>query len=816
MINTIEQLWRDLRFSYFQLKKSPGFTIIVVLTLTLGIGANTTVFSWINSTLLDPIPGIARTSEIVAFVRGETGENSTPPMSYLDYLDLRERNRNFSGLMAYHHDWMALTGVGKPVRIYGVTATANYFEVLGVKPSLGRGFQDLEDKPIGGAPVVVISDNLWRTHFFGDRTVLGRKVEINRHPYTIIGIAPPAFQGVAAGLRAEVWIPLSMAETVWGYGLLRSRGDLWLNVFGRLRSGVPREQAQQEMNLLMQQIVQRFPESHQDSHKITLAPLWRSPMGANLFFAAYLPMLMAISAIVLLLACANVANLLLVRLVGRRRELAIRLSMGANRWQLVRQLLVESVLLSLLGGCAAWWLTAYTASLLPYFIPHTSIPFSLSVQTDWRVMSATFLIALLAGVIFGIVPALRSSRLSPAAILKEEGGNIGGGLHKSRLASMLVVAQISLAMLLLVCAGLFIRSLQQTARSHPGFDAQNVMLFSYDLAPSGLSNAAGMEFHRQLLDKIKTLPGVESTTLADAVPLSFSDHTNMVIPEGYIGQPHESMEMGRVYAGPNYFHTLNISLMRGRDFSPQDNLQSREVAIVSQGLAERYWPGQEALGKRVHVEGRWWTVIGVARNVKWRNASESAPPFVYLPLLQDYYPEVTLHVRVKGDPWAFSSEIEKALHEMNPELPLFEVTTLEKRTQVVGFLGRLAAALVGTFGFLALLLAFIGIYGVVAYATRQRTHEIGIRRALGAQTGAIIRLVLRHGLILILAGLMLGWGVSLSLTRLLRSQLFGIAPSDWLTFGCVAVVLCLIGLLACFLPARHAAQVEPMVALRQE
>lgn len=812
----METLLQDLRYGCRMLVKNPGFTGIGVLTLALGIGANSTIFSWINSTLLDPIPGVTRTADLITVMRGDRSEHPTPPFSYLDYRDLRDNNRSLSGLLAYHDDFMALTGTGKPERIYGALTSVNYFDVLGVRPILGRGFLPAEEQKPGGAPVVLISYGLWQSHFTADRSVIGRTIQINRHTYTIVGITPPGFQGCKTGLRSDLWIPLVMDRFVWGSNRPGDRSTYWLNVLGRVRPGFDRQQAAGELNLLMQQIARESPDSHQGPNQITLDPLWRSPFGANVYLYTTLPMLLGLAALLLLLASANVANLLLVRSVARRREIAIRLSMGANRWRLVRQLLVESLLLALAGGGAALLLTSWSARTFATFIPPTSLPITLNGRADYTVILVTLAISALTGAIFGILPALRTSRLTPVAVLKEEAGSVSGGLHKSRLASGLVVAQISLSLLLLICAGLFTRSLQNAQRSDPGFDPNRVLLASYELGPAGYSDAAGIGFDRKLLAKLEALPGVESVTLADFSPLSFTIHSDDVEPEGYVPRLHESMEIDRANVGPNYFRMMRTPVIAGRDFTPQDSEKSQAVAIVNQELVDRYWPGQDAIGKRIRTSGQWFTVVGVARNGKYRRLVYGSEPGIFLPLFQDYRDPVTIHARVSGDPRAFVFEVERTVHEINPDLPLFNVTTLMASMQLGSIFERIAATFVSSFGLLALVLAAVGIYGVVAYATRQRTREIGIRMALGARRPEVLRLVLTQGFRLTLMGLAIGLGLSFALTPFLRNQLFGVTATDALTYVSVVVLLCLVALVACYIPAWRATNVDPTVALRHE
>jgi predicted permease len=565
----------------------------------------------------------------------------------------------------------------------------------------------------------------------------------------------------------------------------------------------------------MQRIVELSPESHHGPNQIAVDALWR--FGINVYLYRALPMLLALAIVLLFLACANVANLLLVRSVARRREIAIRLSMGATRWQLVRQLLIESVLLAFVGGGLAVAITIWSAGALARFSPPTlSLPLTLNGHVDRSVLLATSAASFLTAVIFGILPALRSSSVPLVAVLKEEAGSTSVAIHKSRLSSSLVVAQISLSLLLLICGGLFTRSLQKAQQADAGFGPEHVLLASYELGPSGYSGDQGIAFHERVLAKLETLPGVESATLADFAPLNYTIHSQPVEPEGYVPQPHESMEVDRASVGPNYLRTLRTPLLAGREFTPQDVAKSQPVAMVNQEFVERYWPGQDPIGKRV---GGWripLTVVGLVGNARYRRLNYPPAPMIYLPLFQDDQDPVIIHVRVSGVPAAFASTVETAIHDLDSDLPVFGVTTLQSAMQISSMLERVAATFAGSFGLIAVLLAAVGIYGVVAYTTRQRTREVGIRIALGAEKGAIFRLVLRQALRLTLAGLALGTVLSLALTRFLRSQLFGVAPTDMLTFAVVGVVLTLIALLACFVPAHRATRVDPLVALHRE
>ena len=566
---------QDLTYALRQLRSSPGFALTAIFTLALGIAGTSTIYSWIDSTLLNPIPAVAHTSAMVTIQRGERSEHPSPPFSYDDYVDLRSGTTALSGLLAYHDDFMAITGNGKPERIYGALTSANYFEVLGVKPILGRSLSDTAANERAGAAEVVLGYDLWQHHFDSDPAIVGQKIDINMHSYTVVGVAPRGFEGCKTGLRTELWLPLGMDHYVWGSNRIDHRGGSWLNVVGLLRPGVDRQQAQNELNLLMQRIVERFPDSHLGNNGLSLDPLWRSPFGANVYLSGTLPILLGLAAVLLLLACANVADLLLVRAVSRRREFAIRLSMGATRGQLVRQLMVENVLVALAGGAVALAITLWTSRTLGSFLPTTTLPLDINGHVDARVLLATFFVAALTAVISGAVPALRASALSPVTVLKDEALSTSGGLGKSRLTAGLAAAQIALSLVLLVCAGLFVRSLMNSEKAYPGFNANNVLLTSYDLDPMGYSDSNAMEFDRQVLQRVKALPGVTSATLADFSPLSFTMHSEGVMPEGYVPRVHESVEADRGNVGPDYLRTMGTPLLAGRDFTTADNADAQ-------------------------------------------------------------------------------------------------------------------------------------------------------------------------------------------------------------------------------------------------
>jgi predicted permease len=735
--------------------------------------------------------------------------------NYPDYADLRDRNRSFSSLAAFHGTPMSVMEGDKPERVWGMLASENYFDVLDIKTVRGRGFFATDDNKPGGVPEAVISYSFWQSHYGGRDSAIGAKIEINLHPFTIVGVTPPSFQGTQTGLRSDIWIPLMMEQQLSpGPDLLQQRGDEWLFLFGRLRPGVSGPQAQDEVGRLMQQIAEQYPEAHQGrSHAISVYEQWRSPYGANRFLYQVLPTLMVIAVFVLLLACSNTANLLLVRSVTRRREIAIRLCIGAKRWPLIRQLLVESLLLALGGGLLAALLTTWTAGALNQFLPSLGLPIGFSAQPPGAMFLVTFILSLCTGLFFGMLPALRLSSLDPVSVLKEETGSTSN-VHHGKLSAQLVVAQIALSLVALICAGLLIQSFINAQRFNIGFNPKNVLVASVDLFGAGYRQADGIEFQKQLVAKLETMPGVESATVASWVPLSVGWDFRSVVPEGYVPQPHESMVAGMARVGPQYFHVMQIPLFAGREFTLQDTQATQPVVVVNQTLAERYWPHQDVIGKRLTIGDQVHRIVGVAHNCSYSSLNESPSPFIYLPESQDYFPTTIIHVRISGPPLLFASNVEKTVHDLNASLPVFEVTALESRIQFASFSARMAGTLAGIFGLVALVLAAVGIYGVVAYTITQRTREIGIRVALGAGRATIFRLLMVQGLRVVAIGVMIGLALSLALTRFLSGLLIGVNTLDIFTFGGVTLLMSAVAMVACYIPAHRAMRIDPMLLLR--
>ncbi|MBS1803798.1 MAG: ABC transporter permease [Acidobacteria bacterium] len=805
-------LLHDVRFALRQLRKSPAFTLTAVLMLALAICANSTVFSWIDGTMLNPIPKARNTSELVSVMRGQWSTSPAPPFSYLDYRDLRERNHSFTGMLAYHHDWLTLTGSGMPERIYVANVSANFFDVLGIKPALGRFFLPGEEAREGGARFVVLSYSLWKNKFGGDPDIVGKPIELARQSGTIIGVAPEGFINAMPGVRHDAWVPIDpLGSDKWR---MTHRSANYLNVLGRLKPGVTRRQATGDLENIMRQIVAAYPSEHIGANNITLDPMWRSPFGANVYLAKSLPILLAIAAFVLLLTCVNVATLALVRFVARRREIAIRESLGASRFQLMRQMILEGLFASLAGGLVALALTSWTAKRFADFIPPNANPIVLNGTVDHNVIGIIVLLSIFATLICGAFPALRSSRVNAAEVLKEEAGAVSGGHHR-RLLSGLVVTQIALSLALLVSSALFLRTLRNMSGADPGFRQDHILTASIALGIAGYSDKEADLIEHKILDRVSALPGIKIAALSNWLPLSFNGRNADVYPENYIPQLHESHEVRRADVTPGYFSLMGIPLTAGRDFKRDDTRTSPPVVIVDETLANRYWPGQNCLGRHVKIWGRLYTVIGVAKNSKHQFVNEPLEPMVYRSFFQNP-DDPTLMVQTTGDPNALAPSIEEAIHQVDRQLVLFDVRSLQETTRASAIFPVMASTFAAIFAIIALVLAATGIYGVVSYRTQLRTHEIGVRVALGASRADVMRLVLKQGMQLTLVGLAVGLALTFGLTRFIASMLYGVSPTDPLTALAVVVLLAVISILACYLPAHRAMHINPISAIREQ
>jgi predicted permease len=807
-------LLQDVRFALRQLRKSPGFTITAGLMLALAICANSTVFSWIDGTMLHPIPGAHDTGSLVSVMRGQWNISPSPPLSYLDYRDLREQNRSFVGILGYNHDWLTLTGGATPERIYVCNVTSNFFDLLGIQPMLGRFFLPEEETRPDAVPYVVLSYSLWKTRYASDPSIVGKSIEIARHPVTVIGVAPEGFSGAMPGIREDLWVTLNpIGSNVWR---TTHRSAAWLNVIGRLRPRVTRDQAAQDLDTIMRRIVAAYPNEHLGANNISLDPMWRSPFGANGYMAGTLPILLAIAGVVLLLTCANVATLALVRFVARRREIAIRQSLGAGRIQLVRQMVLEGFFVSVAGGAMALVLTTWTAKSFARFIPPNANPIVLNGTVDHNVVGVIVLLSALASIICGAFPALRSSRVPAAEALKEESANVSGGSHNRRLLSGLVVAQIALSLALLVTSGLFLRTLRNISSANPGFEQDHILNASIGLSIAGYPNEQVGEIRHKILDRVIALPGVTVASLTDWVPFNFNRKTVDAYPEGYVPRPHESLELRRADVTPRYFETLGIPILEGRDLTRDDDEKAPRVVVVDQTAANRYWPGQDPLGKKLKVRGHPFTVVGLVKNSKHNLMNEPLEPMIYMSYFQEPDQELTVHVKTRGNPADMAPMVEQAIHQIDGRLPVFDVRSMRETAQMSSMFAVMQSTFAGMFALIALVLAATGIYGVVAYRTQLRTHEIGIRVALGASRSDVLRLVLMQGVRLTAAGLVLGLALAFGLTRFIAASLYGVSATDPGTVVAVVTLLGAMAVLACYLPAHRAMRVNPVSAIREQ
>jgi predicted permease len=813
-------LLQDVKYGLRMLVKSPGFSLVAVLSLGLGIGANTAIFSLINAILLRPLP----VDDVPSLMSIATTDQRNPgnlQVSHLNFKDLRAQNTAFTDMAAFSFNGLNFSSGTESQPINAQVVTANYFSVLGVHLPLGRGFLQAEEDT--RVPVVVLSDGFWARTMGADPGVIGRTISLNQTPYTVVGVAPKTFSGTLLGGGPDVWVPVTKALAPvpeW----FETRRGLWLFVFGRLKPGVTPEQARANVKSVFANLESTFPVDNKGRSVavVSLLDARLNPTGQGPNLVVQISsLLMVIVGIVLLIACANIANLLLARASKRRREVAIRLALGASRGRLVRQLLTESVLLSLLGGAAGlllayWTLDALVGARLPLPIPVDN-----GIATDGRVLFFTLGLALTTGLIFGLAPAMQASRADVVPVLKNELIPSSGARRGLRalftLRQGLVISQVALSLISLVAAGLFLRSLRHQQQIDPGFQTSGVLIVNFNLGRSGYSAERGQVFFDELVDRVGVLPGVQHAAIASGPPLA-GGLARSVFPEGMDTTTRDRVLVQVNAAGVHYFETLGIPVLRGRGFATTDMAESPRVVVINETMARKFWPNQEAIGKRFKFFGDqdYATVVGVAKDSKYNAVAEEPIPFIYEAFRQRYSGGATLHVRTAGDAASLAASVRHEVQQLDPAVPVFNPRTLE--AQIGNSLQplRMNVVLLGVFGILALALASIGLYGVTNYAVSQRTREIGVRMALGADPRSVLALVLGHGMLLVGLGLALGLAVALAGAGTLSALVDGVNPRDPVTLGGTAGVLGIVALVANYLPARRATRIDPLIALRTD
>ena len=816
------ETWRqDVRYAGRLLRKSPLFAATVVLSLAIGIGATTTIFSLGDALLLRPVAGVADQGRLVDVGRTQEGRGFDT-VSYPSYLDVRARTRQLDGLYAFdiEPEAMSIGGEGGPERVFGTVVSGNYFSVLGVRPRLGRVLGDMDDRE-GGPPVAVISDRLWARRFGSDRAILSRPIVLNGRPVAVVGVAPAGFQGTTL-LASDVWLPIASVPDALprlGGRILRERGSTWLVMGGRLKPAATIGQAAAELRAIGVALEREYPGANRGKG-LAVARLSRVP-GRVGVVAGFIGLLMGIAWLVLAVACVNVAGLLLARAEVRRHEIAVRLAVGAGRRRLIRQLLTETGVLVLGGGLMALLLARWITAMLVAVVPALPFPIALEIGLDWRVFLFAAALSLATAIFSGLVPALQASR--PAVVPALQRTDRGGGSARLRLRNVLVVGQVTLSLVLLIAGALFLRALQHASEIPPGFDQRNVDVVSLDLSLAGYRDGSGEAFVRAVIERLRTTRGVETATAAADLPL---DGSRMGLGGLRIADARAST--GPVVLGadanivePGFFRTLRLPLRRGRDFSAGDASGSPRVAIVNEALARRAWPGQDPIGRRIGLEGtagavdEALTVVGVASDARLNSLTEPPEPYLYVPLAQHYVARVSLLVRSTGG-GSVIPQVRAVVAEMNPNLPVTQALRLRDVTAIEEVPQRMAASFAGGLGLVGLLLAAVGIYGVTSFAVTSRRREIGIRMALGAGRGSVIRLALRQGLTLAGTGVAIGLAASAAMSRVLEHLLLGVSGLDPIAFAAGALLLAAATLVGSYGPARHAGALDPMDALRNE
>ncbi|HLJ50302.1 MAG TPA: ABC transporter permease [Bryobacteraceae bacterium] len=816
---------KDIGFGLRVLRRSPWFTAIVVLTLGLGIAVNTTVFSWINSVLLHPFPGVGDPQELALIETVTPNGEYLVNTSVLDYIEYRENLKLVSGVALGRFTPLSIGDKGNTTRAWAELVSPNFFDLLKVKPVLGRAFLPEEVRQEGGAPVAVISYGMWQARFGGSPGVLGKTIRLNRHELTIIGVAPRGFHGSLAGVVFDVWAPSTMATAMGtGGGTLHYRGTRdQTSTIVRLKPGVTVEQARAEVSALGKRLAALYPDTNRGID-LTVTPLWNGHLGAQGILLQPLRILMMLSVLLLLIVCANVANLLLARAVSRQSEFGIRLALGARRSRLAMQLLVETLLLSAAGAVAGIALVAglRMGQALSFVIPVADVPLDFGGGLNLPTLGFVLLITVLTTLLSGTVPALLIARSDLNEILKEGGRNKGAGRGSHRLRGLLVIGEMALVMVALIGAGLFHRSFQNARAIEPGFDRTNISVSQFYLSYAGYSAREQRDFCRNLRERLESKPGVLGVTYSDTIPMSTASGAgstpwHKLDVEGYVPAPTEQMMIHRATIPPGYFNLLGIRVLDGRDFTEKDTAEEPMVIIVNETFANRFFHGRNPIGRKVRCEGNLATVVGLARDSKYHTPIEGPTPFFYIPFRQWFAPGLnfTIFIKSAGDPLLLTPVLRREALALNQDA-VFTTRLLSDATAGSLFAQHIAASLLTVVSGISLLLAAIGLYSVMSYAVSQRTQEMGIRMALGARPGDVLRLVLREGLLMTIPGLVAGSLIALAAARIVSGMLVNISPSDPLTFALAAVFLGVVAALASYLPALRATHVDPVVALRNE
>jgi predicted permease len=803
----------EFRLAFRMLRRSPGFSMLAILCLTVGIGATTSVFSWIEGILLRPYPLVRDQDRLVAVTGLDHGVRTD--VSWPDFQDLKKNCRLFENFIG-DRIFSATLSIGDRAEVATASVvSADYFDTLGVRPILGRGFEPQDDTGRNAHPVTVISYQMWQERYRGDPNIIGRTQLLNGVKHTIIGVAPQGFYGTFVGYSFKFWVPASMeALFTGGEYKLENRGARWVEGLARLRPGVTIAQAQAEVSAIAARLARDYPATNR-GRDIRLYPLWATPFNNAGTLLPTLRISMVVAAFVLLIACANVGNLLLVRSSGRRQEMAIRLSVGASFTRLLRQLLAEELVLSALAAGGGFLIAYWSRNLIVLLRPAApGVTVYLPAEIDWRVMALSVGICAVSSIVLGMIPALQASKVDVAGGLKSEAGSVVGGRGRRRLRSGLIFAQVALSFVLLTGTALLARSVFAIQNASPGFVTQNLMTSAIDFVNAGYDAPRSMNFEDELVDRLRGVAGVQSVAFARARPFTYAGFGEApVAVEGYVPALDEQPSAEYNEVSPEYLATMGISLVSGREFMRADNETAPPVAVVDETMAAKYWRGQDPVGKRFQMNGRWLRIVGLAKAARYSSLTETRKPFFYVPLRQGRRGNI-LFVRAGLPPAAVAQLLVREIHSMDSNLALSEVLGMREQVDRMTWTQRAAMKLLAIFGGLALMLAGVGLYGVMAYSVSQSTRELGLRMALGARGVDLMRIVMSEGALLSAAGGIAGAAASLALTRLLGDLLYKTSPRDPVAFGAAFAVIALVSLAACFVPAYRASRTDPVRALR--